>query len=74
MGWKVEFLVDEFDTSKIQQEYENVKKHDKTYSGTAVINGKQVVDNIILNYSWAKITPLWLNYQTCRKQVILLIR
>ena len=58
LGWKVEFLVDEFDTSKIQQEYENVKKHDKTYSGTAIINGKQVVDNIVLNYSWAKITSL----------------
>ena len=51
LGWKVEFVEDEFDPAGLQKEYVSVKKK----YGTQVVSGKQVDGNIILNWVWAKI-------------------
>lgn len=55
LGWKAELIPDEFSPATLQKEYETIKtkKFDK---GTRVIDGKQVIDNIIVNYMWLKIT------------------
>jgi SAM-dependent methyltransferase len=56
LGWNVELIEDEFDPSVLQKEHGTVKtqKFDK---GTQIISGKQVIENIITNYVWLKITP-----------------
>jgi len=56
LGWKTEIIPDEFNFSNIEQEYEGVKKDDKKYSGTKIIGKNQVVDNIICNWTWIKIS------------------
>lgn len=57
LGWNVELIPDEFDPSILQKEFETIKtmKFDK---GTRIMDGKQVIENIITNYVWVKITPL----------------
>lgn len=57
LGWNTELIPDEFNPESIQGEHEKAKKNDETFSGTKIINEKQVVDNIILNFAWLKITP-----------------
>ena len=57
LGWKTELISDKFDSNVLQEEFQTVKikKLDK---GTQILAGKQVVDNIICNYTWVKITKL----------------
>ena len=57
MGWKIEFIPDEFNPSLIQTEFENVKT-DKSDKGTRVVNNVQVIENVLCNWVWEKITPL----------------
>ncbi len=52
LGWKCEFIEDEFDASVLAEEYTSVKKG----SGTRIVDGKQVDGNIIFNWVWTKIT------------------
>jgi len=54
LGWKIEFIKDEFNASNIKKEYESIKEN----KGTTVVDGKQVIGNIIANWEWAKITPI----------------
>lgn len=53
LGWDVEFISDEFNSEVIQNEFENTNKN----VGTKIINGKQVIGNIIANWEWAQIKP-----------------
>ena len=55
LGWNTELIHDKFDSSKIQNEYESIKS-DKIDLGTYVVGGKQMVNNILLNWEWIKIT------------------
>ena len=57
LGWKTEFIPDEFNASLIQKEFESVKT-DKSDKGTRVVNNLQVIENVLCNWVWAKITPL----------------
>ena len=52
LGWKVDFLKDEFDPSVLTREFADLKKG----AGTSVVNGKQMEGNVQLNWEWAKIT------------------
>jgi len=52
LGWKIEFIKDEFNPSNIQQEFDETKLGD----GTRVLAGKQVVESIIENWIWIKLT------------------
>jgi len=56
LGWNVKLISDEYDPQLIQKEYETIKtrKFDK---GTYILDGKQVINNMIMNYTWVKITP-----------------
>ena len=54
LGWNVELIPDEFDTSAIQNEYRSLK----TIHDTRIVDGKQVADNIVHNWVWTKITTL----------------
>lgn len=54
LGWKVEFIADEFDASILEVEFETLKKGD----GTRVLGGKQIDGNIVFNWSWAKCTRM----------------
>jgi len=53
LGWDVELIVDEFDATALETEYDTVKKE----LGTRVIDGKQVDGSILFNWVWAKMTP-----------------
>lgn len=55
LGWNIEIQPDEFNPELIQKEHEKIKtnKFDKP---TRVVNGKQIVENIIVNWQWAIIT------------------
>jgi ubiquinone/menaquinone biosynthesis C-methylase UbiE len=57
LGWKTEFIADEFDSTLIQKEFDNIKTDD-TDKGTRVVNNFQVIENVLCNWIWAKITPL----------------
>ena len=52
LGWKVEFIADEFDASVLSREHTELKKG----GGTRIVDGRQVDGNIIFNWEWAKIT------------------
>ncbi len=54
LGWKSEIIDDEFNPENIQFEYNKVKT-DKIDKGTRIVNGKQIVENIIFNWKWIKI-------------------
>ena len=56
LGWKTELIPDEFDPTTIQKEFENIKTDDAD-KGTKVINNIQVIENVLCNWVWAKITP-----------------
>ena len=56
LGWKTELIPDEFDPTTIQKEFENIKT-DNEDKGTRVINNIQVIENVLCNWVWAKITP-----------------
>ncbi len=52
LGWNVEYIQDEYDPKNIQSEFESTKsKH-----GTRILDGKQVVESIIENWIWIKLT------------------
>ncbi len=53
LGWKVEFIEDEFDPKVLESEYGELKKG----RGTRIVGAKQVDGNIVFNWVWAKITP-----------------
>lgn len=55
LGWKTEIIKDEFNPSNIQQEYDSSKDNDID-KGTKILGDKQIVDNIIFNWVWVKIT------------------
>lgn len=55
LGWKTEFIQDEFNPSNIQHEFES-SKNNSVDKGTKILDDRQVVDNIILNWTWVKIT------------------
>ena len=57
LGWNVELISDEFNSTTLQKEFETVKI-EKSDKGTHIIAGKQVVDNIVCNYTWVKITKI----------------
>ena len=52
LGWNVEVIEDEYNSEVLEKEYTNVKSE----SGTRILDGKQVDSNIILNWTWLKIT------------------
>lgn len=54
LGWNVEFIKDEFEPENIKNEYDGVKEK----KGTTIIDGYQVIGNIMANWEWAKLTPL----------------
>jgi len=54
LGWNVEFIKDEFEPESIKKEYESIKEK----KGTTIIDGKQVIGNVIANWEWAKLTPI----------------
>lgn len=54
LGWHTEFIKDEFNPDSIKKEYDSIKEN----KGTTIVDGKQVIGNIIANWEWAKITPL----------------
>lgn len=54
LGWKTEVIQDKFDPKPIQHEYEEVKK--KTDVSTRMIGNIQVMENVICNWTWVKIT------------------
>ena len=56
LGWNIKIIQDESNFSNIEGEYDKIKKDDKQYSGTRIIGNNQVVDNIIFNWGWARIT------------------
>lgn len=53
LGWKCEFIEDEFSPSILKKEFRAVKSG----VGTNVVGGKQVDANIIFNWKFLKITP-----------------
>lgn len=53
LGWRVEFIDDEFNSEVLKDEYSRLKKG----KGTNILDGIQVRENIIFNWMWAKITP-----------------
>lgn len=55
LGWKISYIDDKFSPSNIQHEFDKVKT-DKFDKGTRILNGRQVIDNIICNWTWIKIT------------------
>jgi len=57
LDWHVQLIPDEFDPTVIQKEFETIKTK-KFDMGTKIIDGKQVIENIVANYMWAKITPI----------------
>jgi ubiquinone/menaquinone biosynthesis C-methylase UbiE len=54
LGWKTEYIKDEFIPENIQKEFSQSKtgQFDK---GTRILGDKQIVDNIIFNWVWIKI-------------------
>jgi SAM-dependent methyltransferase len=54
LGWKTEFIKDEFNPQLIKNEYDNIKQN----KGTTIMNQKQMIGNIIANWEWAKLTPV----------------
>jgi ubiquinone/menaquinone biosynthesis C-methylase UbiE len=55
LGWNVEFIEDEFSADAIQKEFEHTKVN-KLDKGTRIVNGKQIIENVVCNWVWAKIT------------------
>jgi SAM-dependent methyltransferase len=52
LGWKAEFIPDEFDASVLAREHHDIKKGE----GTRIVDGRQVDGNILFNWEWVKIT------------------
>ena len=55
LGWNVEIQSDEFNSELIQKEHDKIKTNEFD-TPTRVVNGKQIIQNIILNWKWAVIT------------------
>lgn len=53
LGWKVTLIKDEFDPAPILKEHETAKER----KGTRIVDGRQVIGNVIANWVWAKMTP-----------------
>lgn len=56
LGCKVEIIPDEYNPLAIQKEYEK-DKINKSDKGTRIVENMQVIENVICNWVWAKITP-----------------
>ena len=56
LGWKTEVITDKFDPKPIQNEYEHVKN--KTDVSTRMLGDVQVMENVICNWTWIKITKI----------------
>ena len=54
LGWKTEYIKDEFIPENIQEEFDSSKNNDLD-KGTKILGDKQIVDNIIFNWVWIKI-------------------
>jgi 2-polyprenyl-3-methyl-5-hydroxy-6-metoxy-1,4-benzoquinol methylase len=52
LGWDIEWIADDFDSSILAAEFNTLKKG----HGTRIVDGKQVDGNIIFNWMWAKLT------------------
>lgn len=55
LGWKTEYVQDEFNSQNVQEEFEKGKDNDSE-KGTRILGDKQIVDNIIFNWVWIIIT------------------
>jgi ubiquinone/menaquinone biosynthesis C-methylase UbiE len=55
LGWKVELIPDEFDPKAIQNEFKKTKTN-ASDKGTQIIGNSQVIENVLCNWMWAKIT------------------
>lgn len=55
LGWKVELIKDEFNPISIQNEFETVKIN-KSDKSTRILNNIQVIENILCNWQWVKIS------------------
>ena len=55
LGWNIELVTDEFDTSAIRQEYAKVKINELD-KATRIVGGKQVIENVLCNWVWVRIT------------------
>jgi len=56
LGWKTELIPDKFDPNIIQKEFEDTKTHSSD-KGTKVLDNIQIIENVLCNWMWAKITP-----------------
>lgn len=56
LGWNVEFIDDEFDPSQIQKEYDTIKNTESDVS-TRIVGEMQIVEGVVENWLWVKITP-----------------
>ena len=56
LGWKVEFIDDKFEPVQIQKEFETVKNSDSDVA-TRIVDDFQIIEGVIANWVWAKITP-----------------
>jgi len=57
LGWKTELIPDKFDPNIIQKEFEDTKTHSSD-KGTKVLDNFQIIENVLCNWVWAKITPI----------------
>lgn len=55
LGWNTEYVDDEFNPQNIQEEFEKAKNNNLD-KGTRILGNSQVVDNIIFNWVWIKIS------------------
>ena len=56
LGWNTEIIPDVFDPKPIQREYETVKN--KTDVSTKMLGDVQVMENVVCNWTWVKITKI----------------
>ena len=55
LGWKATIIPDIFQPKLIQDEFKNTKK--ESHIGTRIVGNNQVIENVICNWTWIKITP-----------------
>jgi SAM-dependent methyltransferase len=54
LGWKTTIIPDIFQSKSIQDEFENAKN--RSHIGTKILGENQVIENVICNWAWVKIT------------------
>ena len=57
LGWNVEFIADEFETSQIQKEFETIKNSESDVA-TRIVGDLQIIEGVVANWVWAKLTPI----------------